>query len=383
MTTTYNASMKVLITGGAGFIGKWLVEALPEDWEVILVDSLDDQVHKIQRDFAPELQERATCIRADIRNCEAYEDALKGTDVVIHLAAQTGTGQSGYEISKYVQHNVDGTAKLLESVARLKTKPRRIIVSSSRAVYGEGAFANGNGVYYSRGRRLQDLQQGIWEVCNDEGVLLSPLPMRETQLANPTSVYGLTKLWQEELVQNFCSHQNIDAVILRLQNVYGPKQELGNPYTGIIGIFANAIVRTNQVELFEDGLMTRDFVFVADVARAFVEAASAETLRSSIINIGSGRATTLLEMVQTMAQLADKKPAVRISGRFRIGDIRHAVADMSHYTTKFGPWSPTSLKQGLEQYLSWYWQQVPPPASSLQASLTEMKERGLLYTGKE
>jgi len=374
--------MKVLITGGAGFIGKWLVEKLPADCEIVLVDSLDDQVHKTSREFAPELKNRATCIKADVRNADAYLDAMEGTDVVIHLAAQTGTGQSSYEISKYVQHNVDGTAKLLESISRLRNKPRRIILSSSRAVYGEGAFANGADIYYAKGRRLHELQEGIWEVCNDEGALLLPLPMRETQLANPTSVYGFTKLWQEQLVQNFCEHQKIDAAILRLQNVYGPKQELGNPYTGIIGIFANSIVQRNEVELFEDGLMTRDFVFVADVAHAFVKVAQAEKSISTVINIGSGQATTLRELVQTIAHLTNKEPAVKASGRFRIGDIRHAVADMSRYTVEFGKWMPTSLRQGLEQYLIWYLKQVPPPESNLQASLIEMEQKGLLHTRK-
>jgi len=374
--------MKVLITGGAGFIGKWLVEKLPADCDVVVVDSLDDQVHKSLPGFAPELQRRATCIKADIRNTDAYAEAMSGTDVLIHLAAQTGTGQSGYEISKYVQHNVDGTAKLLELISRQKEKPRRIILSSSRAVYGEGAFQNGAEIYYSKGRRLQELQKGIWEICNDEGKPLFSLPMRETQQSNPTSVYGLTKLWQEQLVQNFCEYQKIDAVVLRLQNVYGPKQELGNPYTGIIGIFANSIVQRNEVELFEDGLMSRDFVFVEDVAQAFVKAARFEKPISSVLNIGNGQATTLCELVQTIAQLTNRQPSVKISGRFRVGDIRHAVADMSRYVVEFGKWTPTSLKQGLERYLNWYLKQVPPPDIHLQASLTEMEQKGLLHTSK-
>jgi len=374
--------MKVLITGGAGFISKWLVEKLPQNTEIILVDSLDGQVHKNLSEFAPELQRRAVCIKADIRETQAYQDAIEGTDVVIHLAAQTGTGQSMYEISKYVQQNVDGTAKLLELLSRLKQKPRRIILSSSRAVYGEGAFVNGSEIYYTQGRRLHELQQGIWEVCNDEGTLLSSLPMREIQLVNPTSIYGFTKLWQEQLVKNFCEYQNIDSVIFRLQNVYGPKQELDNPYTGIIGIFTNSIIQRNQVELFEDGLMSRDFVFVEDVAQAIVKAIFIEQPISSIINIGSGEATTLKTLVETIAYLTKKQPTVKISGRFRVGDIRHAVADMSLYRSQLGKWSPTSLKRGLEEYLHWYLEQVPPTDSNLQVSLREMEKKGLLQMSK-
>lgn len=374
--------MKVLITGGAGFIGKWIVEKLPISTEIVIVDSLDPQVHKASQIFAPELQKRAICIQADVRDIEAYRDAAEGTDVIIHLVAQTGTGQSMYQMSKYVQHNVDGTAKLLEMVSGLKQKPRRVILSSSRAIYGEGAFADGSTSYYTKGRRLHELQQNIWEVCNEQGEALRPLPMQETQLANPTSVYGFTKLWQEQLIQSYCEHQNIDAVVFRFQNVYGPKQELGNPYTGIIGIFTNSIVQRNRVELFEDGLMSRDFVFVGDVAQAVVQATFHEQPLSSIINIGSGQATTLRALVETVAQLTDKQPTIEISGRFRVGDIRHAVADMHRYESLLGGWNPTSLEQGLRQYLDWYLAQTPPSEASLQASLAEMEQKGLLQTSK-
>lgn len=374
--------MKVIITGGAGFIGKWIVEKLPISTEVVIVDSLDPQVHKASQIFGPELQKRAICIQADVKDIEAYRDAAEGTDVIIHLAAQTGTGQSMYEMSKYVQHNVDGTAKLLELVSDLKQKPRRIILSSSRAIYGEGAFADGSTIYYTKSRRLHELQQNIWEVCNEQGEPLCPLPMQETQLANPTSVYGFTKLWQEQLIQSYCENQNIDAVVFRFQNVYGPKQELGNPYTGIIGIFTNSIVQRNQVELFEDGLMSRDFVFVGDVAQAVVQATFHEQPLSSIINIGSGQATTLKNLVETIAQLTDKQPTIKISGRFRVGDIRHAVADMRRYESLLGDWNPTSLEQGLRQYLDWYLAQIPPSEVNLQASLAEMEQKGLLQTSK-
>jgi dTDP-L-rhamnose 4-epimerase len=374
--------MKVLITGGAGFIGKWIVEKLPISTEVVIVDSLDPQVHKASQIFAPELQHRAICLQADVRDIEAYRDAAAGTDVIIHLVAQTGTGQSMYEMSKYVRHNVDGTAKLLELVSGLKQKPRRVILSSSRAIYGEGAFADGSTLYYPKSRRLHELQQNIWEVCNEQGEPLRPLPMQETQLANPTSVYGFTKLWQEQLIQSYCEHQNIDAVIFRLQNVYGPKQELDNPYTGIIGIFTNSIVQRDRVELFEDGLMSRDFVFVGDVAQAIVQATFHDRPLSSMINIGSGRATTLKALVETIAKLTDKQPKIEISGRFRVGDIRHAVADMHRYESLLGGWNPTSLEQGLRQYLDWYLAQTPPSDASLQASLAEMEQKGLLQISK-
>jgi dTDP-L-rhamnose 4-epimerase len=285
-----------------------------------------------------------------------------------------------YEISKYVQHNANGTAKLLELISKLQHKPRRVILASSRAVYGDGAYTDGEKIYYPKGRSLTNLQQGIWDIYGDRGEKLTAMPMNDRHLTKPTSVYGLTKLWQEQLIQNFCESQNIDLAILRFQNVYGPKQELGNPYTGIVGIFTNAISQGSALELFEDGLVTRDFVFVGDVADAVIKCAIAQKPFKATIDIGSGQAVTLIEVVETIAQLLGKKADFTISGRFRVGDIRHAVADLSAYETSFGKWQPTSLKDGLAQYLEWYLDGEPLDPSALQSSLKEMELKGLLLT---
>lgn len=371
--------VKVLITGGAGFIGTWITGKL-SDAEVVIVDSLEPQIHKDVDDFPLELQQRATCIKADIRDIELYRAAAEGADVIIHLASQTGTGQSMYELSRYVQHNVDGTAKLLELISSLNQKPRRLILASSRAVYGEGQVTDGIQSYPGKERLLQNLQKGIWEVCNEQSIPLKPLPMIETQPTYPTSVYGLTKLWQEQLVQNYCKAQNIDPVIFRFQNVYGPGQKLGNPYTGIIGIFTNSIVQKNKVELFEDGLMTRDFVFVEDVADAVVRSVFHETSIASTFNVGSGQQTTLVELVNTLALVTERQPEILFSGRFRMGDIRHAFADMSHYKEVFGEWLPVPLEAGLKQYLSWYLEQNPPSEENLLNTFKEMEQKGLLQT---
>ena len=374
--------MKILITGGAGFIGKWLIEKMPSEAEVVIIDSLDEQVHRKSQDFAPEIKARAKCIKADVQNIGDYREAIAGTDVVIHLAAQTGTGQSMYEISRYVQQNANGTAKLLELISSLDRKPRRMILSSSRAVYGDGAYSDGKSVVYPKGRSLENLQKGIWEVCRSDGEVLTPLPMQETHLTKPTSVYGLTKLWQEQLMENYCESQGIDLVTLRFQNVYGPKQELGNPYTGIIGIFTNAIVQGNRLELFEDGMVTRDFVFVGDVAEAVIKCATYEQPLNSIINVGSGEAVTLIEVVETIAEVIGKKAEYTISGRFRVGDVRHAIADMERFKTLLGEWKPTSLKAGIAQYLEWYLGEEPLEQATLEASLREMEQKGLLMTKK-
>ncbi len=372
--------MKFLVTGGAGFIGRWLVEKLPADAEVVVIDSLDAQVHRTAQDFPTVLKIRAKCIRADLQDIEVYRGAVEGTDVVIHLASQTGTGQSMYEISRYVQQNTNGTAKLLELIAQLEHKPRRIILSSSRAVYGDGAYTDGQTIYYPKGRLLENLQKGRWEIYTQQEQPLKPLPMHESHLTKPTSVYGLTKLWQEQLLQNYCESHKIDLVSLRFQNVYGPRQELGNPYTGIIGIFTNAIVQGTPLEIFEDGQMTRDFVFVVDVVEAVIKCAMHKQALFSTINVGTRQAVTLLELVEAIAQLVNKPVNYTVSGRFRVGDIRHAVADMSHYETLLGQWSPTPLKAGLAQYLEWYLEQEPLSQTVFQKSLKEMEQKGLLLS---
>jgi dTDP-L-rhamnose 4-epimerase len=370
--------MKILITGGAGFIGKWVVEKLPVDSEVVIIDSIDEQVHKTFPDFAPEIKARAICIKDDIQNIELYKDTIEGTDIVIHLASQTGTGQSMYEISRYVLQNVNGTAKLLELIASLNKKPSRMILSSSRAVYGEGAYTDGEEVYYPTGREQGALAKGLWEVYDQSGVELTPVPMQEEQQTNPTSVYGSTKLWQEQLLHNYCANQNIDLVKLRFQNVYGPKQELGNPYTGIIGIFTSAITNDEPIDLFEDGLMTRDFVYVEDVAQVIVKCVMSKKNISTTINVGSGIPTTLKELVRVIAEISNKSLKVDFSGRFRVGDIRHAVSSMDRYEKIFGEWNPTSLKEGLSNYFNWYVLQSPLSKENLKSSFKEMELRGLL-----
>lgn len=370
--------MKVFITGGAGFIGEGLVAHISSEVEIVVVDSLDPQVHKTSRDFSNELGERATCIRADVRDVKQYIRTLDGSDVVVHLAAQTGTGQSMYEISKYVHHNVDGTAMLLEAIASIKHRPKRIVLASSRAVYGEGAYTDGVHTYYPGMRKIEDLKIGKWDIYNEQGTKLLPLKMQEDQLTYPVSVYGLTKLWQEQLIQNFARAFSLDFIILRLQNVYGPKQELYNPYTGIIGIFINSILQKNEVELFEDGLMTRDFVYVADAAQILAKAILFQGKLEKIVNFGSGAPTSLKNIIDIIGKIINKKPRIIFSKRFRVGDIRHAVADMDLFEKVFSMWSPTDLETGLRKYLNWYLSQNPQACETVESSLKEMERKGLL-----
>lgn len=373
--------MKILITGGAGFIGKWLVRTLPSDSEIVIIDSIDPQVHRDSLDFSDELKERAHCIKADVHDQEAYAAAAEGSDAVVHLASQTGTGQSMYEISRYTQQNLEGTAKLLEVISGLAHKPQRLVLTSSRAVYGDGVAMDCEGNEFHPSRRVEDLQSGRWEIYSDSGKELTVLPMVETHTPKPTSVYGLTKLWQEQLVEHYCVNQGIDYAIFRLQNVYGPEQELRNPYTGIIGIFTSLITQTGAVELFEDGQMTRDFVYVRDVAQALVDSIYFKGKLSKVLNVGSGIATTLEDLVHAISTAAQRTVDVKYSGRFRMGDIRHAVADMAAYDSVFERHS-TSLSEGLEAYLDWYDSRKPLSSETLSASFREMEEKDLLLNSQ-
>jgi len=369
--------MKVLVTGGAGFIGTWLVAKLPADTDIVIVDCLDEQVHGGSREVPPVLA-RADFIRADIRDTHLYASAAEGADVVVHLAAQTGTGQSMYETSRYLQHNVYGTERLLELIGSLKRSVRRIILASSRAVYGEGSYGDTTEPFAGAGRRLSDLRAGRWAVRGPDGKDLTALPMREDHATRPTSVYGLTKLRQEKLVESFARSTGLDFLVLRLQNVYGPGQALGNPYAGIVGIFVDAVAREQTIDLFEDGEITRDFVYVEDVADALLRAICHPEPLGVVLNCGSGIATTLRKLLGQIEVVVGKKSETRCPGTFRIGDVRHAVADMQRYRQVFGSWTPTDLDTGLRRYLDWYLSQPQVRRTSVRRAAAELEEHGLL-----
>lgn len=374
--------MKIFISGGAGFIGKWIVEKLNKKTEIVILDSLDKQAHPHDRNFSPELKKRAYCIKADVRQSSEHLKKIEGSDIILHLASQTGTGQSMYEISRYIRHNVDGTAKLLEAISLLKKKPKRIILTSSRAVYGEGAYKDKAGIFFPGSRKADELQKSRWGLYNNKGINMSHIPMEEHHLPNPVSVYGFTKLWQEQLIQLFAGTNDIDFLIFRLQNVYGPKQELNNPYTNIISAFTNSIFCRNEAELFEDGNMTRDFVYVEDVAEIIAKSVYSRNSFAKIINIGSGESVTLKELVNLISLLTKKEPEIKFSGRFRLGDIRNAAANVDCLKKTFPEWSPTRLKVGMVKFLTWYLNQDLSFYKDPDSAMKEMKQKGLLKKSK-
>jgi len=361
--------VKVIITGGAGFIGKWLISMLPPSAEIVVIDNLNPDAHRSNPGFAPEVASRATCLQLNVCDVAAYQPILEGADVVVHLAAATGTGQSFTEIGNYVRDNVEGTARLLEGIAKLSRKPRRIVLASSRAVYGEGRYTDGTKSVSVPPREIADLQKGIWDYLGANRVPMKPLAAKESDPTAPVSVYGFTKLWQEQLIRNFCGHHKIEPIIFRMQNVYGPKQEIYNPYTGIVALFVRLIASGQSVELYEDGKVLRDFVYVEDVARAFSRAVLEESLKGCTVNIGSGEAKTLEELVATIAVALKQTPKILYSKKFRPGDVRHAFADISAARAYFGDYQATSALAGLQKYCDWF------QSSAVGTAVTDQKKR--------
>lgn len=369
--------MRLLVTGGAGFIGRSLLRALPPGDDVVVIDSLVPEVHGPAAAFPPDVAARAHCIHCDVGEVEAWQRAAEGVDVVVHLAALTGTGQGMYQQQRYVAGNVAATRRFGDGLAALRGRPSLVILASSRAVYGEGPYRDGDQVRYPGSRSDADLAAGRWDFANAAGEALVPMPAHEEAATQPVSVYALTKQGQEEALAALASRLGFGLLVLRLQNVYGPLQQQANPYTGIVGTFANAMLGEGRLELFEDGEMSRDFVFIDDVVRAMLAGIRHPGRWQHTLNVGTGRRTTLRAMASQLAAIAGVTPAVECTGRYRVGDIRHASADMRAYQNMVGPWRPTPLADGLAAYVAWYGEQPTPPLSNGQA-LAELARYGIL-----
>lgn len=373
-------TLNILVTGGAGFIGRALVERLVKFANVLVLDSLDEQVHLLT-EFPGSLSLLARCVRADLREPGAYARELNAIDTVVHLAAQTGTAQSMYELSRYTSHNLGGTAALLETLAERGIRPGRVILASSRAVYGEGVYETHSG-FNPATRSVDSLRRGNWEPVDKNGAVVAPLPMRYGQPAQPTSIYGFTKLWQEQLLSSVCSTRGIDCAVLRLQNVFGPGQSISNPYTGIIGHFAQTISADEEVELFEDGQMTRDFIFIDDVVQAIEAVVCHRERLDATFDIGSGEGTSLARVAELIANIMSTSARTRASGHFRKGDVRHAVADIGAFRATFGDLPRTPLHVGLKRYCEWFEAQPPTDSEAHNTALGELRARDLFHSSE-
>jgi dTDP-L-rhamnose 4-epimerase len=320
---------------------------------VRVFDSLEPQVHGPQRGRPSYLHPDVELRVADIRNPEAVSQALQGVDAVVHLASAVGVGQSMYEVTRYTSINNMGTAILLERLLRYPVA--RLIVASSMSIYGEGAYRGPDGTLVPVLQRpLAQLQAGRWEIESEDGTPLEPLPTPESKLPFPTSVYALSKYDQERLCLMIGEAYAIPTVALRFFNVYGPRQALSNPYTGVLAIFAARYLSRQAPMIFEDGNQQRDFVNVHDVARACRLALTAPQAAGQIFNIGSGRSITIQAVARQMAEVLERSDLPpEICRKYRVGDIRHCFADISRARKQLGYEPQVSFRDGLLELAEW------------------------------
>lgn len=375
---------KILITGGAGFIGSnTALRLLDEGHEVVVLDNLSKQIHgENPEETSPlynSIKDKVTFIKGSVTSREDLEKALEGVELVLHLAAETGTGQSMYEIEKYVGVNIGGTALLLDILANKRNSVRRVVVAESRAIYGEGRYWSDElqAYVYPGERSDEDMAKGNFEVtypgCQSELTLVGTT---EDSAIHPGSVYGITKQVQGQLVHLVCKSVGIESVSLRYQNVYGPGQSLSNPYTGILSIFSTRIRNGNGINIFEDGKETRDFVYIDDIVTATVLALTKEGVSGHAFNIGTGVATDVLTVANTLVKHYGREVDITVSGNYRIGDIRHNFADISKARELLGFEPKWSFDAGIGQFCKWVEGQ-PVSKDTYAESIEEMKRKGL------
>ena len=345
--------MHILITGGAGFIGSHLADDLiRRGHRVRALDILAPQVHGDGGDRPAYLHPDVELQRGDVRDREAVRRALEGIDAVYHLAAAVGVGQSMYEIAHYTSTNNLGTAVLLEELARRPVQ--RLVVASSMSLYGEGLYADPSGaVVEGQERPLPQLRAAEWELRDDGGGLLTPLPTPETKTPSLSSVYALSKYDQERLCLLIGRAYGIPTVALRFFNVFGTRQALSNPYTGVLAIFASRLLNGRAPLIFEDGLQRRDFVSVADVVQACRLALEVPGADGRAFNVGSGRSYTVREVAQMVQDALGRPIAPDICGKYRVGDIRHCFADITLARDVLGYAPQVMLEDGLAELAEW------------------------------
>lgn len=374
--------MRVLITGGAGFIGSSLcISLLKDGHDITVLDNLSEQVHGENPDLNSSLylkiKGKVNFIKGSVTDVGVWAEAIKGQEAIIHMASETGTGQSMYELHKYVEVNIGGTAKMLEYLEKNSHSVRKILVASSRALYGEGRYINANGQFiYPPARKLTDLKKGIYDLVDETGKLLSLTSTDESSLVHPTSVYGITKQAQEQLVMTVSPSAGIIPVALRYQNVFGPGQSLANPYTGILSIFSTRILHNREILIFEDGNESRDFVYIDDVVSATHKALISESADGQIFGIGSGIPTSVIKAAKTLMEKLNIEVGMRVTGEFRVGDIRHNYADLNKAKNILGYQPQFNFEEGISEFVEWVKRQ-PIQQDNYDKSIGELRNRGL------
>lgn len=384
---------KVLITGGAGFIGNAIVKNLYNRYDIVVLDNFSPQIHgdNYKESYLYQsVKDQCTIIHGDVRNRDDVAKALVGVDYMIHLAAETGTGQSMYEINRYTDVNIMGTSNLFDVILKEKLPVKKLILASSRSVYGEGMYAcKEHGIVVPGSRSIEAMKNGNFEVqcpiCAGEVELR--YTTEECPLT-PISYYAYTKLAQEKMLEVLCPTINLPYTIFRYQNVYGAGQSLNNPYTGILSIFSKMLLKNQTLNIFEDGLESRDFIHVSDVAAITCNALENEATHYQYINVGSGEKVSVMQVAETLKRLYASTSDLKISGDFRKGDIRHNIADMTRGKDLCGFAPAYTFEKGMEEFAAWVMKQdqenkMEKEDGRFEQSIEELKASGMMIQGEK
>ena len=373
----------ILITGGAGFIGSNLALSLIDrGHKITVLDNLSSQIHgkepNITSPLYNSIKEKVLFINGTVTSRDDWTKAIKDQDIIVHLAAETGTGQSMYCIEKYTKVNVLGTAIMLDILANNKHRIEKIVIASSRSIYGEGKYIHPElGNVYPNHRNEDDMLAKDFEVKYKDSLSLKLVATDEESKIHPSSVYGITKQNQEQMIMTVCPTLNIAPVSFRYQNVYGPGQSLSNPYTGILSIFSTQIRNNNGIQIFEDGKESRDFVFIDDVVNATILGIEKDESNGEVFNVGTGVATDVIRVANTLIKSYKIDVPVKVTGKFRLGDIRHNYADIAKIKNILGFEPKVYFNEGIEVFTKWVLSQEIEE-DNLDMSLKEMREKGLL-----
>jgi dTDP-L-rhamnose 4-epimerase len=367
----------VLVTGGAGFVGSHLVDALLERGDrVRILDNLDPQVHPEGRRPAW-IPAEAEMVEGDVRDPAAVGRSLEGVEVVYHLAASVGVGQSMYHVADYTAVNTLGTANLLQALVDRRGGVEKLVVASSMSIYGEGRYRRPDGGAPSAVLRTPErLRRQAWEPRDADGAVLEPCATDEAKPLDPTSVYALTKADQEKMVLMVGAAYGIPSVALRFFNIYGPRQALSNPYTGVAAIFSSRLLNGQPPVIYEDGGQKRDFVSVHDIVQGLLLAADHEAAVGKAINIGSGGAVTVGEVAATLGRVLGTEVQPQVTGRYRVGDIRHCYGDISLAREVLGYRPRVSFEAGMAELVEWLGEQERPE-DRMEIHVAELAARGL------
>ncbi len=372
----------ILITGGAGFIGSNLaLKLIEKGYNLTVLDNLSPQIHgdnpEMDSPLFLSIKNKVNFIKGSVTNIDDWKKAIENQDIIVHLAAETGTGQSMYEVQKYVDVNINGTALMLELLVNFPNRVKKVVVASSRSIYGEGKYISKElGAVYPKHRTASTMDNGDFEVEYPGSSSLELVGTDEESKIHPSSVYGITKQNQEQMIMTVCPTLGINPVAFRYQNVYGPGQSLKNPYTGILSIFSTQIKNGNGINIFEDGKESRDFVFIDDVVNATILGIEKAEANNQVFNVGTGVPVDVITVAKNLIKNYNIEVPISISGNYRLGDIRHNFADLTKIKSLLGFNPQINFESGLKKFTDWVNTQEVQE-DNYQKSIDEMKAKGL------